>query len=53
MSKGVTSLVFDMRSNPGGTLTSVVEMLDYLLPEGDIAHVTDANGKIQKTYKEG
>ena len=51
MSKGVTSLVFDMRSNPGGTLTSVVEMLDYLLPEGDIAHVTDANGNIQKTYK--
>lgn len=51
MSKGVTSLVFDMRSNPGGTLTSVVEMLDYLLPEGDIAHVTDSNGNIQKTYK--
>ena len=51
MSKGVTSLVFDMRSNPGGTLTSVVEMLDYLLPEGDIAHVTDAEGNIQKTYK--
>jgi len=51
MSKGVTSLVFDMRSNPGGTLTSVVEMLDYLLPEGDIAHVTDANGNVQKTYK--
>ena len=51
MSKGVTSLVFDMRSNPGGTLTSVVEMLDYLLPEGDIAHVNDSNGNIQKTYK--
>ena len=51
MSKGVTSLVFDMRNNPGGTLSSVVEMLDYLLPEGDIAHVTDANGNIQKTYK--
>lgn len=51
MSKGVTSLVFDMRNNPGGTLSSVVEMLDYLLPEGDIAHVTDSNGNIQKTYK--
>lgn len=50
-SKGVTSLVFDVRNNPGGTLTSVVEILDYLLPEGDIAHVTDASGKIQKTYK--
>ena len=50
-SKGVTSLVFDLRNNPGGTLSSVVEMLDYLLPEGDIAHVTDASGNIQKTYK--
>ena len=51
MSKGVTSLVFDMRNNPGGTLSSVVEILDYLLPEGDITHVTDANGNIEKTYK--
>ncbi len=49
--KGVKYLVFDMRNNPGGTLSSVVDILDYLLPEGDIAHVTDANGKIQKTYK--
>ncbi len=51
MSKGVKYLVFDMRNNPGGTLSSVVEVLDYLLPEGDIAHVTDANGNVQKTYK--
>ena len=50
-SKGVTSIVFDVRNNPGGTLSSVVEILDYLLPEGDIAHVTDASGKVQKTYK--
>ena len=50
-SKGVKYLVFDMRNNPGGTLTSVVEMLDYLLPEGDIAHVTDASGNIERTYK--
>lgn len=51
MSKGVTSLVFDMRNNPGGTLSSVIEVLDYLLPEGNIAHITDASGNIQKTYK--
>ncbi len=48
--KGVTSLVFDLRNNPGGTLSSVVDILDYLLPEGDIAHVTDANGKVLETY---
>ena len=50
-SKGVTSLVFDVRSNPGGTLTSVIEVLDYLLPEGDLAYVTDASGKILRTHK--
>lgn len=51
MSKGVTYLVFDMRNNPGGTLSSVVDVLDYLLPEGDIAHVKDASGNVKKTYK--
>lgn len=50
-SKGVTSLVFDVRSNPGGTLTSVIEVLDYLLPEGDLAYVTDASGKVLRTHK--
>ena len=33
MNGGCTSLVFDLRGNPGGTLTAVVEMLDYLLPK--------------------
>lgn len=51
ISKGVTSLVFDVRSNPGGTLDSVVQMLDYLLPEGDLVYVTDANGKVLRTHK--
>ncbi|MBR2024411.1 MAG: S41 family peptidase [Clostridia bacterium] len=50
-SKGVTSLVFDVRNNPGGTLTSVVEMLDYLLPQGDLVYVTDAKGNVLKTHK--
>ena len=47
---GVESLVFDVRNNPGGTLDSVVKMLDYLLPEGDIVFITDANGKVVKKY---
>lgn len=51
ISKGVTSLVFDVRSNPGGTLDSVVQMLDYLLPEGDLVYVTDATGKVLRTHK--
>lgn len=33
---GATSLVLDVRSNPGGYVTELIEMLDYLLPEGPI-----------------
>lgn len=42
---GAKGLVFDVRNNGGGLLTAVDEMLDYLLPEGDIVVVTDRDGK--------
>ncbi|MBO5212051.1 MAG: PDZ domain-containing protein [Clostridia bacterium] len=45
-SQGIKKIVFDIRNNPGGYLDSVVETLDYLLPEGPIVYITDANGKI-------
>lgn len=48
--QGCTSLVFDMRSNPGGTLESVVEMLDFLLPRGDVVYVTDKDGIVLEKY---
>jgi carboxyl-terminal processing protease len=47
---GVTSLIFDVRSNSGGTLDSCLEMLDYLLPSGVIAKITDGDGNIVKQY---
>ncbi len=31
---GVSGIIFDVRSNPGGYLTSIIEVLDYLLPDG-------------------
>ncbi|MEE1086639.1 MAG: S41 family peptidase [Schaedlerella sp.] len=34
--QGMEGLVIDLRSNPGGSLDTVVEMLDMLLPEGVI-----------------
>ena len=34
--QGATSLVFDVRSNPGGYIAELVSILDYLLPEGPI-----------------
>lgn len=39
--EGVRHYVFDLRSNGGGSLDSVVATLDFLLPEGPIIHITD------------
>ncbi len=36
---GCNKFVFDVRNNGGGELSSVVEVIDYLLPEGPVAHV--------------
>ena len=32
--QGATALIFDVRNNPGGYVDELVEVLDYLLPEG-------------------
>jgi carboxyl-terminal processing protease len=40
-----------MRNNPGGTLDSVIDILDYLLPEGDLCYVYGADGTRVATYK--
>lgn len=42
--RGAKALVFDLRDNPGGLVTSVEDVLDPLLPEGDIAIATYRNG---------
>ena len=44
INQGAAALIFDMRNNGGGTITSVTEMLDKLLPEGEI---------VSATYKDG
>lgn len=33
---GAESLIIDLRNNPGGYVTQLTEMLDYLLPEGKV-----------------
>ncbi|MBE6927731.1 MAG: S41 family peptidase [Ruminococcaceae bacterium] len=43
--QGATSLVFDMRYNPGGFKSELVELLDYLLPKGPLFRSVDYNGK--------
>lgn len=44
---GAKALVFDVRNNPGGTVTSVSKILDKLLPAGDIVSATYKNGKTE------
>ncbi len=43
--EGVSGLIFDVRSNPGGRVTELCELLDYLLPEGDIFIRADKKGR--------
>ena len=41
---GLEKLIVDVRGNPGGTLDSVCEILDDLLPEGLIVYTEDKTG---------
>ena len=36
LEQGAKALIFDVRNNPGGYQTELVQVLDYLLPEGDL-----------------
>ena len=47
---GCTKFIFDLRNNPGGELNAVVSMLDYLLPEGPIVHILDADKNVTQVY---
>lgn len=42
-------LILDVRSNPGGLVTSVVDILDQILPEGTVVYTEDKYGK-KETY---
>ena len=43
--EGATAIIFDVRNNLGGTINSVVTMLDLLLPQGDIVSATYKDGQ--------
>lgn len=42
--EGATSFIFDVRNNPGGLLSELVSLLDYLLPDGDLFISVDKQG---------
>ena len=43
--QGMKGLVVDIRDNPGGILETVVDILDYLLPEGLLIYTEDKYGE--------
>ena len=45
LGEGAEKLIFDVRNNPGGYAAEMVELLDYLLPEGDLFRTVDYRGK--------
>ena len=45
LEQGAAGLVFDVRDNPGGYVHEMVQVLDYLLPEGVLFRSVSAAGK--------
>ena len=41
----VRGLIVDLRNNPGGLLTHVVEIADLLLPEGEVVYIENRAGE--------
>lgn len=50
---GMKGMILDLRANPGGSLSAVVEMARMLLPEGMIVYTEDKNGKRQEYTCDG
>lgn len=44
MAEGADKLIFDVRNNPGGYASELVDLLDYLLPEGPLFRTVDYAG---------
>ena len=51
--QGMKGLILDLRSNPGGNLTTVVDIARQLLPEGLIIRTEDRNGKGESYNSDG
>lgn len=49
LAEGAVCFVFDVRGNPGGLLSELTDLLDYILPEGDIFVSVDKENREQVT----
>lgn len=50
---GCDGLLIDLRGNPGGNLTAVVEVCEQLLPQGLIVYTEDKYGERKEFYSDG
>lgn len=50
--QGAEKLIFDVRNNPGGYAEELIQVLDYLLPEGEVFHTLDYTGKEHIDYSD-
>lgn len=51
-SQGAKKLIFDVRFNPGGFKSELVELLDYILPEGKLFISEDYSGEETVDYSD-
>lgn len=52
LADGAEKLIFDVRNNPGGYAHELVELLDYLLPEGELFRTVDYAGREDVDYSD-
>lgn len=50
--QGATALIFDVRNNPGGYKSELVNILDYLLPEGLLFKSESYDGTTSEDYSD-
>lgn len=50
--QGAKGMVVDLRNNPGGLLTEVLEIADAILPEGVIVYTQDREGHREDYYSD-
>ncbi len=51
--QGMKAMVLDVRYNPGGMITSVVQILDDILPEGTVVYTEDKYGNREDYTSDG
>lgn len=52
LAQGAESLLFDVRNNGGGYRAELVELLDYLLPEGEVFRMVSSSGEVTVNYSD-